>query len=70
MEETNCKGPYEEETDEGEDGKDYQLRYYATTQSVGDAGKHGSDREADDEEIACRKLQNQADYSQYGPYLP
>jgi hypothetical protein len=70
MKETNGKGPYEEETDEGEDGKHYQLRYHTASKSVCDAGKHGSDREADDEEIACRELQNQADYSQYGPYLP
>ena len=67
MKEANGKGPDEEETDEGEHGKDNQLRHYAASESVRQAGKHGSDREADDEEITSCELQNQADYSNYGP---
>ena len=70
VKEANGKGTHEEEACQREDSKHDELQDDAATKSVCQAGKYRSDGETDDEKITSRKLQNQANYSHYGPYLP
>ena len=60
----------EDDAEQREDGKDEYLPVDAQPEDCRDQGEHGADGEADDEEVARRKLQNQADDSDDRPYLP
>jgi hypothetical protein len=60
----------EYDAEKREDGEDEYLPVDAQAENCRNDGKHGTNGEADDEEVTRRKLQNQADDGNDGPYLP
>ena len=63
-------GAHQEQAHQREDGEHEELHVEATAESSTRGCKGGTDGEAEDEEIACRELQNQAENGYHRPHLP